>query len=80
MDTLMTVPPSMNDIYNETIAFTTVDYAEIFNYMISMNDSSSSLYDDSYSDDPSSILPDVDIWKTYDDHFAFQINCYSAFK
>ena len=49
----MTVPPSMNDIYNETIAFTTVDYAEIFNYMISMDDNSSSLYDDSYSDDPS---------------------------
>ena len=60
----MTVPPSMNDIYNETISFTTVDYAEIFNYMgLISDDNTSSLYDDSYSDDNSddNILPDVDI-------------------
>lgn len=54
----MTVPPSMNDLYNETITFTTVDYAEIFNYLNS-DDNSSSLYEDSYSDDTS--IPDVDM-------------------
>ena len=73
----MTVPPSMNDIYNETISFTTVDYAEIFNYMgLISDDNTSSLYDDSYSDDNSddNILPDVDIW-TYDILFAFKIYC-----
>ena len=54
----MAVPPSMNDLYNETISFTTVDYAEIFNYLNS-DDNSSSLYEDSYSDNTSQ--PDVDI-------------------
>ena len=67
----LTVPPSMNDLYNETITFTTVDYAEIFNYLNS-DDNSSSLYEDSYSDDTSQ--PDVDIW-TNDDPFAFKLYC-----
>ena len=67
----MTVPPSMNDLYNETITFTTVDYAEIFNYLNS-DDNSSSLYEESYSDDTS--IPDVDMW-TNDYPFAFKLYC-----
>mgnify|MGYP003327049963 CR=1 FL=1 len=41
-----TVQPSI-DLYNETISFTTVDYADIFNYLTNTDDNSSS-YEESY--------------------------------